>query len=122
LPSVSTEYSDSSFGIQTARNLKPFKLSSSGTSHDALFDGDLFTQNLDNSNPCFIDMEFREGYIGVLDKVKYYLAVNRNKEQYYVDHLKFSGSDDGTTWTEIFTADLNAHTGWNYVEWMTPEL
>ena len=80
LPTMATEYSDATFGTQSPSNLKPFKLSSSGTTHDALFDGDLFSQNLDNSKPCFIDMEFREGYIGVLDRVKYYLAVNRNKE------------------------------------------
>lgn len=62
-------------------------------------------------------MKFREGYIGVLDKVKYYLAVDRNKQTYYDGHLKFQGSNDGVTFTDIFTADNNAHTGWNYVEW-----
>ena len=89
LPAVSTAYSDSTFGIQQQRNLVPEKISSSGTSHSKLFDGDLFTQNTDNTAGCYIDMEFRTGYIGVLDKVKYYLAVDRNKQTYYDGHLKF---------------------------------
>ena len=89
LPAVSTVYSDTSFGIQTLHNLKPFKLSSTGTTHDMLFDGDLFSMHTDNTADCKIDMEFREGYIGILEKVKYYLAVNRNKATYYVNRLTF---------------------------------
>jgi len=63
-------------------------------------------------------MEFREGYVGILDKVKYYLDVKRDKTKYYVDKLKFQGSNDGgITFTDIFVSDFNVHSGWNYVEW-----
>jgi len=31
--------------------------------------------------------------------------------------LKFQGSNDGTTWSDLYTADGNVHSGWNYVQW-----
>jgi len=32
----------------------------------------------------------------------------------YVDYLKFQGSADNTTWTDLYTVDENIHEGWNY--------
>jgi hypothetical protein len=31
--------------------------------------------------------------------------------------LRFEGSNDMTTWVELFTADKNVHEGWNYKKW-----
>ncbi len=37
----------------------------------------------------------------------------------YLDGAKFEGSNDNTTWTQIFKVDTNqVHTGWNY--WQKP--
>ena len=66
---------------------------------------------------CNVDIEFREGYIAILEKMKFYLPVNINKANYYVDRLTFQGSNDGTTFTDLYVADDLVHTGWNYVEW-----
>jgi hypothetical protein len=37
--------------------------------------------------------------------------------EYLVDKLKFQGSMDGESYTDIFAADLNIHEGWNYHSW-----
>ena len=37
----------------------------------------------------------------------------------YVNKLKFQGSSDNSTWTDLWTADENIHEGWNYQSWNT---
>jgi hypothetical protein len=34
----------------------------------------------------------------------------------------FQGSNDGTTYTDIFTINDNVHEGWNYQRWESSDL
>jgi hypothetical protein len=119
LPSISTTYSDANFEIQT-----PHKLSgvwtSSNNDHAKLVDGNIHTQNSDWNADCHATMELRAGYIGTLDKIRYFLPADMDKETYFISFLKFQGSDDGTTFTDLFEVDSNARSGWNTVEWDDP--
>jgi len=71
----------------------------------------------DSKDTCFVGMEFREGYVAVLSKVRFFLG-DLPKEK-YVDKTIFQGSQDGTTYKDIFTFDENIHPGWNYQEFNT---
>lgn len=31
--------------------------------------------------------------------------------------MKFQGSNDNSTWNDLFAADENIHEGWNYHKW-----
>lgn len=65
-------------------------------------------------------MNFKTGYKGVLDKVKYYVPGERAKS-YYINKLTFQGSnDDWTTHDNLFTLDDTVSSGWNYVTYDDP--
>mmetsp|Transcript_20898 Transcript_20898/g.32329 ORF Transcript_20898/g.32329 Transcript_20898/m.32329 type:complete len:97 (-) Transcript_20898:1330-1620(-) len=61
-------------------------------------------------------MQFKESHVGVLSQVKYFMGDIDDKEL-YAGHLRFQASADNSTWTTLFMANINIHTGWNYVNW-----
>lgn len=65
-----------------------------------------------NTKNCFFGTSFRVGYVGVLNEVKYFM--NRFLKAKFVGLLKFQGSKDGITYTDIFTVGQEIHEGWNY--------
>jgi hypothetical protein len=79
------------------------------------FDDSVFTRVDTNTNTCEIGMEFREGYVGSLQQVKYFINYIDNRDQ-YEENLAFEGSMDGTTYTELFVVGGDVHEGWNYVD------
>lgn len=50
---------------------------------------------------CYFGTAFRAGYVGELNEVKYFM--NRFTKKNFVGKLKFQGSADALTWTDIFT-------------------
>jgi len=59
-------------------------------------------------------MSFRDGYVGMLSKVKYMVAdIEKDK---FINNLAFEASNDNTTYTELFRTDYNIGSGWNYHE------
>ena len=63
-------------------------------------------------------MAFKVGHIGLISQVKWFMGDIANGDtSYLVDNLKFQGSLDGVTYTDLFAADLNIHEGWNYHTW-----
>ena len=82
-----------------------------------LFDEDItFEHYTEEGEECYQGMEFREGFVGMISQVKYFMGDILNKYT-YADHLMFQASDDNSTWTTLFAADLNIHEGWNYFTW-----
>ena len=61
---------------------------------------------------------FKENHVGMLSQVRYFLGDITDKS-IYVDKLKFQGSQDNSSWTDLYTADDNIHEGWNYHKWET---
>jgi hypothetical protein len=81
-----------------------------------MFDGDLVNQNEDNSGSCHVAISFRASYVAILDKIRFFLPVTQATST-YEGKLKFQGSNDASSWTDIYQADGNVHSGWNYVQW-----
>jgi len=85
-----------------------------------LFDQDLLVYFSEHWADCYMGMNFKTGYKGVLDKVKYYVPGERAKS-YYINKLTFQGSnDDWTTHDDLFTLDDTVSSGWNYVTYDDP--
>jgi hypothetical protein len=61
---------------------------------------------------CYFGTAFRAGYVGVLNEVKYFMS--RFTRNHFVNKLRFEASQDGKTWTTIFTVGEEIHEGWNY--------
>jgi hypothetical protein len=83
------------------------------------FDGSVFTRVDNNDKTCVVGMEFKQGYVGSLQQVKYFINYITNRDQ-YEDNLVFEGYNEkdaeGEAVTELFKVDQKVHEGWNYVE------
>jgi len=75
--------------------------SSNAAQTNSVWDGSFSHGWEDRTAPCHFGTAFRAGYVGVLNEVKYFMA--RFNKAAFVGQLKFEGSQDGTTWTNIFT-------------------
>jgi hypothetical protein len=81
-----------------------------------LFDGNLMTASQNTQEDCTAGMAFKTDHVGILSKMKYFLG-NDIKESTYAGHLRFQGSNDNQTYEDLYTADENVHSGWNYIGW-----
>ena len=84
------------------------------------FDGQVMNYYYDLSVPCYAGMEFREGYVAVLSKARFFIGDYFPMHK-YIGYTTFQGSMDGVTYTTIYSVDNNIHQGWNYIEWDKPE-
>lgn len=78
LPSLSTSKSVSTFKIGKSGYLdsKSYFGSSSAENYKKVFDKNNMNYNEDSSASCHVGMQFREGYVGVLSKVRFFLGDN----------------------------------------------
>lgn len=120
LPKLSTLYSDSNFNISTVsedlRSGVPF---GTLTNNSAAFDNVLVvnvTEGAQVNGSCHIGMAYKAGHVGMLHQVKWFIGEIWDKT-IYAGEVKFQGSSDGTTYTDLFTMDENVHEGWNYHNW-----
>jgi hypothetical protein len=84
--------------------------------HQNVFDGNLLNNAQDTAANCHIGYEFKDGFVGLISQVRWYMGDISNKEVFNAI-TKFQGSIDGTTYTDLFTLDDNLHEGWNYHNW-----
>jgi hypothetical protein len=119
LPAISTTYSDSSYNIQKSGHLKTgMYIGHRPTVKDpaVMFDDDLLIHFNDYRKNSWFGMKFKAGYVGVLDKVKYYVPGDKSKS-YYVNNLVLQGTnDDWTTVVDLFTVPDTVNSGWNTAE------
>ena len=61
---------------------------------------------------CYFQIQYKENHVGVLDEVKFFINQLTTKVPFN-NELVFQGSDDGTTFTDLWTVDASVHEGWN---------
>ena len=90
LPPISTAYSDENFGIGSeTHSLQTGRYFGTGDNYARLFDSDIvFEDQTTSGTECFAGMEFREGFVGMLSQVKYFMGDVDNKED-YAGFMKF---------------------------------
>jgi len=119
VPSVPTSFSASQYNLATSGSLESsITWSSSGGSAETakVHDNDNLNDYTDGSSSCWIQMDFKPNYAGVLEQSKFFIN-NLLDNTPFVDNLIFQGSDDGSTWTDLWTIDANIHEGWNDFNW-----
>lgn len=90
LPSVSTLYSDSNYGIQSSHKLTGMALTSSNAAkQNNLIDGNIHNTYTDPAAECHATFEFKTGYTAILDKVKIFFESNLDKVALFNDKLRF---------------------------------
>jgi hypothetical protein len=126
VPAISTIYSDEEFAIATETEDLDSGVYFGTASEPAIaFDGNMLNNADDSSNPCSLGMAFKEGHVGMLSQVKWFMPdIDTNEKNLLVDLTTFEGSGDNTddgSWETLFTIGENLHAGWNYHKWDTPE-
>jgi len=115
LPHIVTAYSASAYDV-----VVPGPLHSgtwTGTASDTelakLIDGKNTVDMTDSNTDCHFQVQYKENHVGVLEQVKFFINEMIDKSP-YVGSLVFQGSDDGATFTDLWTIDSAVHEGWNY--------
>ena len=118
LPKQSTIYSNSNFEIgKSVPSLHSGKVFGTHSDYEVIFDSSIVYNPSDTTGKCHVGMEFKEGHIGMISQMKYYISgIERNM----IRRTKFQGSMDGIRYTELFAVDASVHEGWNYVKWEDP--
>lgn len=120
VPEISTTYSDENFQIsKVSENLNSGVFFGTSGNPKIAFDGSVTNTLSDTKAPCHIGMEFKEGHVGMLSQIKYFMPT-LNDKTVFVGKTKFQGSNDGVTYTDLFTIDENLHEGYNYQYWEDP--
>jgi hypothetical protein len=84
---------------------------------EAVFDGMNPNGWKSEAKDCYFGTYFREGYIGFIVEARYFM--NRFTRSNFVGNLRLEGSQDGLTYTTIFTVGEEIHEGWNYYTFET---
>lgn len=77
-----------------------------------MFDGKNQNGWTDTNAFSWFGTAFKSGYVGILREVKYFM--NRFTRDNFIGKLWFQGSNDGTTYSNIFIVGEEIHEGWNY--------
>ena len=81
-----------------------------------MFDGDLLVTYNDFRKTSWYGMKFKAGYVGVLDKAKYYVPGDKNKDNYIGNLILQGTNDDWATFENLYTVEDSVSSGWNSVE------
>ena len=119
-PLLGTEYSaktytglvaESNWLTQHNTNGIELELVTSGNA----FGAEAFDQDVSNRSgttaSCSLGQRIKSGHVGTISKIRYFLPQTQQAEEYKGG--KFQTSDDGTTWTDLFTIDSTPMEGWN---------
>lgn len=119
MPAVPTTYSNVNYAVGRVEQELNSGVYFGVSDASVAFDGSIFTRVDDNSATCQLGMEFKEGYVGSLQQVKYFINYIADRSQ-YENNLVFEGYNEreavGEAVTEIFKVEGEVHEGWNYVD------
>jgi hypothetical protein len=119
VPPIATAYSADNFEIVTADNVFTHTEAVTASAMDQLanlFDGNNLNDYVDSSASCFVEAQFKDSYVGVLDSIKFFIN-NLYDNAPFVGNLVLQGSNDGSTYDDLWTVDANIHEGWNQMTW-----
>ena len=90
VPSISTSYSNTNFKIQEPQqDLVAGKSFGTNADHAKVFDNNLLNnQGADSTADCHIGAEFREGFVGLISQVRWYMG-DINDRSLFNDTTKF---------------------------------
>jgi hypothetical protein len=69
------------------------------------------------SENCHFQVKYKDNHVGVLNEVKFFVNDLNDKTPFIGS--KFQGSNDGTTFVDLWTIDDQVHEGWNIKDWET---
>jgi hypothetical protein len=121
LPALKTTYSMSAYNlVEVGAIYGEEYFGSEGSEPEYAFNLENLDRNDDWNADCYFGTEFAAGYVGLLEEVKIYFG--SLSKYYYADNLIFQGSNDGETYTDIFTVGKEIHEGWNYYDFEVDEM
>jgi len=102
VPKLSTVYSNQNFAIsKESENLKSGKYFGTANDFEIVFDDNLLQKPTDSSETCHVGMQFKEGHVGLLSQVKYFMK-DISSKNLFVNTTTFQGSADGVTYNDLF--------------------
>lgn len=109
-----TTYSVAEYSLGTEGVLTGTIISSNAdeTERAKLTDGNNIIAYTDSISGCYTGIQFKEEHVGVLTEAKFYIGSVGDYAP-YANKVTLQGSDDGSSYTDIYTFDEDVHEGWN---------
>jgi hypothetical protein len=119
IPALITPSSQSAYQIGTNGPITGLSISDTALlSSNPAFDNNTNSYYSSNNDDCYIGYDFGGLAVAALSSIRYMPNPNWAKVGPYLLDAFFEGSNDSSTWTNIFTIDSDAvnfvRTGWNY--------
>ena len=117
LPLVATTYSYSNYKVVSSGQLHDGTWTGTATATELakLIDGTNTIDMVDSTaSDCYFQVAYKTDHVGVLDEAKFFVNSLLDKTPFV--GLKLQGSNDGTTFTDLWTVDAQVHEGWNSVD------
>jgi hypothetical protein len=114
LPHVVTSYSATEYKVVTTGTLHTGTWTGTASTAELkkLVDGKNLVDLSDStSSDCHFQIAYKANHVGVLDEAKFFVNNLLSKTPFI--GMKFQGSNDGTTFTDLWTIDEQVHEGWN---------
>jgi hypothetical protein len=118
LPALATTYSASTYKINQAGLISGTWTGSVAAQVTKVTDGVWPSEYTDPSANCWIELDFPDSQVGVLDNVKILINNLDTTKAPFTGVTKLQGFD-GTQYVDIMTLDSTIHEGWNTFEWTT---
>ena len=112
IPSLTTVYSANQYTIVKPGSITGTWSASAADQAAKVHDGKLTADYTDSGASCFIQVQFKDEHVGVLDAVKFFIDNLATSKAPFKDNLKLQGYD-GSAWIDIWTVDATIHEGWN---------
>lgn len=88
-------------------------ISDGGDAPENAFDQRHATTYSSDNTECYIGMDFGEGNLVKIDRVRYIPTTEWILAVSYIKGAIFEASVDGSTYTELHEVDQTVHVGWN---------
>lgn len=118
VPALATTYSVNQFKIKQPQLIEGAWTGSVAAQVSKVTDGVWPSEYTDPNANCWIEIDFPDTQVGVLDQVKILINNLSTTKAPFAGVTKLQGFD-GTAYVDILTLDATIHEGWNTFEWTT---
>jgi hypothetical protein len=113
VPPYVTKLSQTTYNLAEPRPLTGTLIADTLSAAPLASDGLLSTIYSSSTATCYVGVDFGEYLRADITRIRYFPNRSWRAANAYILGATITASNDGTTWSTLFTVDSSVHTGWN---------
>jgi hypothetical protein len=113
VPPYVTKLSQTTYNLAEPRPLTGTLIADTLSAAPLASDGLLSTIYSSSAATCYVGVDFGEYLRADITRIRYFPNRSWRAANAYILGATITASNDGTTWSTLFTVDSSVHTGWN---------